>query len=53
MTLVVQAATLSTVAVSGAAALWTQGMTLTGAFTQGDGRARTGTGLDENGGREA
>jgi uncharacterized membrane protein YbhN (UPF0104 family) len=53
MTLIVQAATLSTVAISGAAALWAQGMTLTGAFTPGDGRATAETGSDENGGRDA
>ena len=53
MTLVVQAATLSTVAISGAAALWAQGMTLTGAFTQRAASARAGTGSDENGGRDA
>ena len=53
MTLIVQAATLSTVAISGAAALWAQGMTLTGAFTQGAGRATAKTGSDENGGRDA
>ena len=53
MTLIVQAATLSTVALCGAAALWAQGLTLTGAFTPGDGRATAGTGSDENGGRDA
>lgn len=53
MTLIVQAATLSTVAISGALALWAQGMTLTGAFTQGDGRATAAGGPDESGGRDA
>lgn len=53
MTLIVQAATLSTVAVSGAAALWAQGMTLTGAFTQRAASATAGTGMSENGGRDA
>jgi hypothetical protein len=52
MTLVVQAATLSTVAISGAAALWAQGITLTGALAQGGGGAGVATGSDENGGRD-
>ena len=53
MTLIVQAATLLTVAISGAAALWAQGMTLTGAFTRGDAGATAATAMGDNGGRDA
>ncbi len=52
MTLIVQAATLSTVAISGAAALWAQGMTLTGALTEGEAGATAISGLDENPARD-
>ena len=52
MTLIVQAATLSTVAISGAVALWAQGMTLTGAFTQDDAGATAEGGSDENPARD-
>ena len=52
MTLIVQAATLSTVAISGAVALWAQGMTLTGALPEGNGRATAEGGSDENPARD-